>query len=245
MSKPTTQSSGPLLVPLAHHQQATAAQQALIDEAVAQVAATADLHPGVTIVHSLLTDSVEYMSTRGLLLLKTTLPEIKALGAAYHAVYFNAEDAKDFVPKVYEMIMSSDAHTVVSTFQQVRTTENPEYTWYFSSTRLLLRDPNGTPLLIITSACPVDPLHHVTHKVSRLLEENNFLRGHATRYGQLTPREREVLRGMVLGQSAHELAGKLFVSPQTVETHRRNLRRKLGEQNTFELAKYARAFDLV
>ena len=111
---------------------------------------------------------------------------------------------------------------------------------------MLLRDPAGNrPLLLITTACPVDPQHHVSHKVSRLLAKNNFLRSHAKRFGHLTPRERDILRCLALGQTAPDIAKNLFLSVQTVETHRRNMRHKLGVQNAFELSEYARAFDLI
>ena len=203
------------------------------------------MHPGVTIIHNMLTDSVEYMSRRGLALLQTTMPALRALGASYHAFYFNAADAVDYLPKVYEMVQSMDPSSMASCFQQVRTTENPEYSWYFSSIRVLLRADDGTPLLIITTACPIDPLHHVTHKVNRLLQENNFLRQHAARFGQLTTREREILRRLALGESAPGIAVALFISVQTVETHRRNLRRKLSIQSSYELTEYAQAFDLI
>ena len=233
------------LVPSVQQAQANARQQNLIDQAVAEIMATADLHPGVTIIHNMLTDSVEYMSRRGLALLQTTMPALRALGAGYHAFYFNPADAADYLPKVYEMVQSMDSSEVASFFQQVRTTENPEYSWYFSSLRVLLRADDGTALLIITTACPVDPLHHVTHKVNRLLQENNFLRQHAVRFGQLTVREREVLRRLALGESAPDTAVALFLSVQTVETHRRNLRRKLGTQTSYELVEYSQAFDLI
>ena len=48
-------------------------------------------------------------------------------GAGYHAFYFNPADAADYLPKVYEMVQSMDSSEVASFFQQVRTTENPEY----------------------------------------------------------------------------------------------------------------------
>jgi len=224
---------------------ATAAQQASMAQAVAEVAATADLHPGVTIVHNLLTDGIEYMSRRGLQLLQISLPALQALGADYYHRFFNPVDAEDYMPRVYELLQSADPTGVVSFFQQVRTTENPEYTWYFSTTRVLLRDAEHQPLLLITTASPVDPLHHVTHKVSRLLEENNFLRQHAPLFASLTRREREVLRLLALGHTAPQIGAELFLATQTIETHRRNLRHKLQAESQFELGQYARAFDLI
>jgi DNA-binding CsgD family transcriptional regulator len=224
---------------------ATAAQQVSMAQAVAEVAATADLHPGVTIVHNLLTDGIEYMSRRGLALLQISLPALQALGADYYRRFFNPVDAQDYMPRVYELLQSADPTCVVSFFQQVRTTENPEYTWYFSATRVLLRDAALGPLLLITTASPIDPLHHVTHKVSRLLEENNFLRQHAPIFASLTRREREVLRLLALGHTAPQIGAELFLATQTVETHRRNLRHKLQADSQFELGQYARAFDLI
>lgn len=224
---------------------ATAAQQARMAQTVAEVAATADLHPGITIVHNLITDGVEYMSRRGLDLLQVSLPALQALGGDYYRRYFNPVDAEDYMPRIYELLWSDNPADVVSFFQQVRTTENPEYTWYFSTTRVLLYDATCGPLLLITTANPIDSLHHVTHKVSRLLEENNFLRQHAPRFASLTRREREVLRLLALGHTAPQIGAELFLSTQTIETHRRNLRQKLQAESQFELGQYARAFDLI
>jgi DNA-binding NarL/FixJ family response regulator len=81
--------------------------------------------------------------------------------------------------------------------------------------------------------------------VQRLLDENVFLCINHNWFATLTTREREVLRALALGQSALEIASPLFISPQTAETHRRNLRRKLGAESAFELGQYARAFDLI
>ena len=62
---------------------------------------------------------------------------------------------------------------------------------------------------------------------------------------ELTDREREVMRRLALSESCPELAAALFLSPQTVEVHRRNIRRKLEVNTTFALGEYARAFDLI
>ncbi|RAK62968.1 helix-turn-helix transcriptional regulator [Hymenobacter edaphi] len=238
--------SAPLLVPATEQHPATARQRARIAAAVAEIAATADLHPGVIIIANLLIDRVEYMSQRGLLELRTTLPELQALGPGYWETYFNPTDSADLLPKVYAMIQNPDPWAVVSIFQQVRIAEDRGYVWHLSATRVLLRDEDtGQPLLLVTSSVPVDPLHHVTHKVSRLLEENNFLRLNAPRFATLTGREREVLRLLVLGHSAPEIAKALFIAQQTAETHRRNIRQKLGADSLFELSQYARAFDLI
>lgn len=217
----------------------------LIEAKIREIAATADLYPGVVIVHQVPANRVEYMSARGLQSLQTTLPELQALGPDYFERYFNAQEAHEYVPKLFALTMQNDLNLTVSFFQQVRTGPGRSFAWYLSAVRLLLRSPAGRPLLLLTLAHAIDPESHVTHKVQRLLDENNFLRTNHARFATLTRREREILRSLALGQSAPQIADRLCISPQTAETHRRNLRRKLHAESAFELGQYARAFDLI
>jgi two-component system response regulator NreC len=55
----------------------------------------------------------------------------------------------------------------------------------------------------------------------------------------LTDRETEVLRLLALGHTNAEIAGLLFLSVRTVETHRANLQRKLSISRRPELVRYA------
>jgi DNA-binding NarL/FixJ family response regulator len=55
----------------------------------------------------------------------------------------------------------------------------------------------------------------------------------------LTDRETEILKLIAEEHSNAEIATKLFISPRTVDTHRRNLLDKLQAKNTAGLVKYA------
>lgn len=55
----------------------------------------------------------------------------------------------------------------------------------------------------------------------------------------LTPREREVVIAVVKGCTNKEIAEKLFLSPHTVITHRRNIARKLNIHSPSGLTIYA------
>jgi two-component system, NarL family, nitrate/nitrite response regulator NarL len=62
---------------------------------------------------------------------------------------------------------------------------------------------------------------------------------------RLTQREEEIVRLVVQGTSNGEIADKLYVSIRTVETHRRNIMRKLDLKNAIQLVNYARGQNLV
>lgn len=216
-----------------------------IHQQLAQIAAIADVLPGVVIVLNHDCRQVLYMSARGLALLGTTQAEVTALGEAYYTRYFNPDEAHEYVPKVVELLERNDPSYVLNLFQQVRTGPQDHFELYLSTVRLLLQDQQGQPLLTICLSCRIDPDSHITGKVQRLLDENAFLRAHAARFASLTKRERQVLAGISQGLSSGELADTLFLSPYTIDTHRRNLRQKLQTTSIFELSQYARAFNLI
>jgi DNA-binding NarL/FixJ family response regulator len=56
---------------------------------------------------------------------------------------------------------------------------------------------------------------------------------------QLTAREQEVLRHIASGQSNKQIARELGLSVRTVETHRLNIKRKLGIEGQAELIRFA------
>lgn len=56
---------------------------------------------------------------------------------------------------------------------------------------------------------------------------------------QLTPREKEVLRLLARGYAYKEIAGQLFISVKTVETHASNVLRKLQLSSRHQLTRWA------
>ncbi|WP_270296988.1 response regulator transcription factor [Eggerthella sinensis] len=51
----------------------------------------------------------------------------------------------------------------------------------------------------------------------------------------LTPRELEVLKPLVQGDDAQDIAGRLYISPNTVKSHIQNIYNKLGVHSRKEL----------
>lgn len=213
---------------------------------IAEVAAIADDLPGITIIHDLRNWSVAWMCKRGLQQIGATLEEVTRMSAEeYHSKYFNDEDAKDYVPKILGMLEKDTEEEICTFFQQVRLSGSPDWVWYLSSTKIFMRDENRKPLLTYTIAIPIDSMHHLGAKAERLLAENNFLRSHYNEFARLSDRECDILRQMALGKSSTETAQTLFISKATVETHRRNIKKKLKTSSFFELCQYARSFDLI
>jgi DNA-binding CsgD family transcriptional regulator len=76
---------------------------------------------------------------------------------------------------------------------------------------------------------PSEPFTFTLAERTRIASINAFLY-------KLTPREHDVLAGIVRGLSAKEIARVLSISPRTVEAHRQNLLHKTQARNAVELA---------
>jgi DNA-binding NarL/FixJ family response regulator len=79
-----------------------------------------------------------------------------------------------------------------------------------------------------------------------VLEEIRQTEGPDTATGDpLTPREREVLRGVACGETSRQIAARLSLSVKTVEWHRSNMMAKLQLRSVAELVRYAIEHGLV
>jgi len=55
----------------------------------------------------------------------------------------------------------------------------------------------------------------------------------------ITQRELEILRLVCMGYNSRQIGGQLFISELTVQTHRRNMVRRLGLRNSHQLIVWA------
>lgn len=73
-------------------------------------------------------------------------------------------------------------------------------------------------------------VHHLVHEVAGT---------ERPLHAALTPREEQVMRGLVAGQALKEIAHEMGLSVKTISTHRRRLLDKLRLDSTADLVRYA------
>lgn len=79
-----------------------------------------------------------------------------------------------------------------------------------------------------------------TFKDNPKLNQNAFIENPI-----LSPRELEIITLIALEYSGKEISEKLFISSHTVETHRKNIMKKLNVKSTIGLVKYALKNNLI
>jgi DNA-binding NarL/FixJ family response regulator len=120
--------------------------------------------------------------------------------------------------------------------------DNPEYV--LESVRAgahgyLLKDTAGTELRNAIRAVCRGESYFSSAVASRLTAAVREEQKNSHAWDQLTGRERDVLFGIVRGQTNKEIAAHLGISHRTVESHRESLMRKLGIHTVAELTRFA------
>ena len=87
--------------------------------------------------------------------------------------------------------------------------------------------------MLVTSSLP--PARALAFYLSRVAIGEHFYEGPPPSKTPLTPKEREVLRRMVYGESVERLAQSLGIIPYTAGEHLRHVRDKLGVERNAEL----------
>ncbi|MEO7315172.1 MAG: helix-turn-helix transcriptional regulator [Ginsengibacter sp.] len=223
---------------------ASPGMQQQIDSKIAHIITFENEIPGILVIHNLRDFSVVHMSEAGLKILQTNLQDMKALGLDYYKRYLSP-DSYEYLSKFMDLIGSSKDGEDISFLQQIRANENEEWKWYASNSKIFFRDENGLPLLSISYVIPITGKQFFGSKIQRAFNENIFLKKNQHLFATLTKREKEILIQMALSKSSEEIAEKNNISKATVDTHRRNIRKKIGFENFYEIVSFAQAFNLI
>lgn len=79
----------------------------------------------------------------------------------------------------------------------------------------------------------------VAQRLSAAQQADNLRVERTSRFSSLTPRERDVLRGIIKGLTNKEIAAHLEISARTVESHRESLMQKLDVKHVAALTRLA------
>ena len=71
-----------------------------------------------------------------------------------------------------------------------------------------------------------------------ILEQNHFMRNNGDKYFSLTPREKETLKLIIKGYTNEQISDKMYISFNTVRTHRNRIWKKLGIKQLSDCSKY-------
>ena len=109
--------------------------------------------------------------------------------------------------------------------------------WHFVN-RMIAAGANGYLLKNVERDVFIETVNKVLSGSSFVTEGLSQKKSEGT--GDLTDREKEILRRIVTGKSNKEISEELFISARTADTHRTNIKRKLKLTTLSQLIQYAK-----
>lgn len=126
--------------------------------------------------------------------------------------------------------------------------EKGEYIRIIEQQMCLELDKHGNVWLalgIVDVSPDQDPDAPFRSRLIKLKTKEVFMFPPPNKSAMLSAREKEILKYISEGLISKEIADKLFISVNTVNTHRQRIIEKLNVSNTFEALKYARNIGLI
>jgi len=118
------------------------------------------------------------------------------------------------------------------------------FSWVFTTAVVFEKDLKGIPQKAINTAVDVTELIDANDSLSMALGAIQRTR-HQDLLDRLTKREKEIIQLLTQGLNIKEIAKKLQRSSHTIETHRGNIKNKLGCKNVSEIPKIGQMIGLV
>lgn len=168
--------------------------------------------------------------------------EILAMGTEYFEKHMHPYSWKVETKKIFNFYTQDNPDDVFAFVQYLHLFGNEkEYKPLITFTKICKSDSSR----VVCIDLPPQKFGKLAKKMERIVEMDLFRLKNFKRFGQLTSREKEILVLLARGLNNPTIAGRLFISRRTVETHRKNLNRKLGIRRFRDLINYAIAFDLI
>jgi DNA-binding CsgD family transcriptional regulator len=122
---------------------------------------------------------------------------------------------------------------------RARHKEEKDYKWFMGWAKAFSKNKQGEVKELICVDIDMSPRMNTEDQLVQALKEN-LKRKNRLLVRSLRKREIEILGLICQGCSTKEIAERLFISPNTVSTHRKSIQKKMGTTNVADLVSLGR-----
>ena len=157
--------------------------------------------------------------------------------------FLSKESTDNLIWEIAHYLKDKEQSAFYSFFYRTQTPDFSECEWFLSSARLN-KCENGLPKEIVIFTYNLQFFGDLKMKLYRMLENEEFFKEHFEKVSSLTKREKETIALLAAGMSSPEIAAALYISVNTVNTHRKSINNKLAIKSIAGLLKFADVFEL-
>ena len=153
------------------------------------------------------------------------------------------EDWQELALQIAGFLYHSEDDAVYSFFKRSVAHAENIYEWCLYTAKLS-RTQNNLADELVLFTYDLQLMGENKMKVYRVLDNELFFAANFTQASSLTKRELTIIELLCAGMTSRQIAEKLYISVNTVKTHRKKIHQKLATDNLATLMKYAEVFDL-
>lgn len=200
-----------------------------------------DQLPGVVLVNDMRTLKNVYMNRFGCDYLQKSSEELQQMGPEYFiGEIFCPEEISKLSSTFEGLIKRNDVTELTGFYQKVRPNRQTDWKHFYLSGKLLEHDSGYCIHLGMAASADNANLHLIGKK----LDVDSASPVQFQQFNSLTKREKQILGLVAKGYTNATIADQLFLALYTIETHRKNINRKLGTKNIRDLIVVAERFGL-
>lgn len=169
--------------------------------------------------------------------------EMDALGARFFLKHVHPYHIKVTARKVVEAIRKKPDRVVGFVEYMHLDANEDEYKPVLTFGKINKNKPDST--LMVSLIPQMFYNNKLPRQIEKVVQMDEFKFRHLKQFQQLTQREKQILTLLAEGLNNPKIADQLFISRQTVETHRKHINRKLNIKHFRDVMSYALAFDLI
>lgn len=201
----------------------------------------------------------EFVSQNFTTVLGHDIKLMKTVGPKYFMSFFHPEDlpiwlnvSKDLMDYAIEKIDLIDRKKLLFTYNFRIQNKSGKYQNITAHLTPIEFDSHGIPVLAISHYTVIGDgeFMPIIGSIKKLNANNVYETLFYKNYSQqeisnkLSKREIDIVQELALNYSSKDIANKLYISPHTVDQHRRNILRKLKFKSTGELVQYCKSYNL-
>lgn len=190
--------------------------------------------PGIIYISDFPQLSVLWLNYESFKILGYTARQIKAAGPDFFVELLHPDDL-GVVGGVVDFFENKKGDYFRSAYRMMHS--EGHYLWFYGTSTILRKHQNGDPMLLIGFAMDIFSQIQTDTKLRELLHENLQLRNKLT-INSLTNRQKEIMILIANGKTSKQIGDKLNISSHTVETHRKNILKRLNFHNSAEMVKF-------
>ena len=184
--------------------------------------------------------AITYLEENGCDVLGTSLENIQKSGADFLKECIHPNDLLNSIELLNDFASKKNEQETLTYIQRVKIAGTTNYVPYFTCVKL-----NLTRSVFLCTTLPLTNIHEFQSEVNHLLEEANYIDKNMFIFNSFSKREKEVITLVCKGMTAQQIGEHLFLSPFTIEKHKKNIYKKGCFETNADLIKFALNYNLI